>query len=383
MTPAARVQAAIEVLDQWLGGQPVEKALINWGRSNRYAGSGDRAAVRDLVFDAVRCKLSFAAHGGALTGRGLMLGRARALGVDPLFTGGPHAPAVLGNEGGAAPDGLIALDCPDWLAPALQDALGGDFPAVMQALQSRAPVFLRVNLLKTTLLAAQAKLAEDGVLTEPHPLADTALIVTENPRKVAASTAYSEGLVELQDAASQAVIAALPPIKGLKVLDYCAGGGGKTLAIAALRPAQIIAHDALATRLSDLPDRAKRAGAKVQLAETAKLAAIAPFDLILTDVPCSGSGAWRRQPEAKWALTPDKLATLTALQTEILDKAATLVAAGGWLAYATCSLLNAENQDQAAAFLQRQPSFALEKQLRLTPLDGGDGFFLALFQRRA
>ncbi|GHC45209.1 RsmB/NOP family class I SAM-dependent RNA methyltransferase [Neogemmobacter tilapiae] len=382
MTPAARVQAAIEVLDQWLGGQPVEKALINWGRSNRYAGSGDRAAVRDLVFDAVRCKLSFASQGGALSGRGLMLGRARALGVDPLFTGGPHAPAPLGDEGGSPPQGLAALDCPEDLAPALQAALGPDFAPVMTALQSRAPVFLRVNLLKSTRDAAQASLAADGVLTEPHILADTALIVTQNPRKVSASKAYAEGLVELQDAASQAVVQALPPLKGLNVLDYCAGGGGKTLAMAALRPARLVAHDANAARLSDLPERAKRAGAKVQLTETAKLPTVAPFDLILTDVPCSGSGAWRRQPEAKWALTLEKLASLVALQAEILDKVATMVAPGGALAYATCSLLNAENQDQATAFVQRHPQFALERQLRLTPLDGGDGFFLALFRHK-
>jgi 16S rRNA (cytosine967-C5)-methyltransferase len=383
MTPAARVQAAIEVLDHWLSGQPVEKLLTNWGRDNRYAGSGDRAAVRDLVYDAVRCKLSFAAQGGALSGRGLMLGRARALGLDPLFTGGPHAPALLGDEGGAAPEGLAALDCPDWLEAPLQAGLGADFAAVMNALQSRAPVFLRVNLLKSTRNAAQSVLAEDGIQTEPHALADTALIVTENPRKVASSRAYAEGLVELQDAASQAIIQALPPLGGLNVLDYCAGGGGKTLALAALRPARIVAHDAHAARLSDLPERAKRAGAKVQLANAAKLATMGPFDLILTDVPCSGSGAWRRQPEAKWALTPEKLAGLTALQAEILDGVAPMVAPGGWLAYATCSLLNAENQEQAADFLRRHPQFFLEKQLRLTPLDGGDGFFLALFRKLA
>lgn len=383
MTPAARVQAAIDILDQWLAGQPVEKALTNWGRANRYAGSGDRAAVRDLVFDAVRCKRSFAAHGGAMTGRGLMLGRARALGVDPLFTGGPHGPAPLGEEGGDRPEGLAALDCPDWLAAPLQAALGADFAAVMGALQSRAPLFLRVNLLKATLEQAQARLADEGIVAMPHPLATTALIVTENARKVAGSKAFAEGLVELQDAASQAVVQALPLCKGMKVLDYCAGGGGKTLAMAALHDGSIIAHDAHASRLSDLPDRAKRAGARVQLTDGAKLSSMAPFDLILTDVPCSGSGAWRRQPEAKWALTVEKLAGLTALQAEILDKVAPMVAPGGVLAYATCSLLQTENQDQAQAFLRRWPDYAAERTLRLTPLDGGDGFFLALFRRKA
>ena len=229
MTPAARLTAAIEVLDRILAGAPAEQALTNWGRTSRFAGSGDRHAVRDLVYDALRCKRSFAALGGAETGRGLILGGLRAQDADiaSLFTGEGHAPAQL-TEADAAqvPAGFAALDCPDWLGPQLQASLGADFEPVMRALQHRAPVFLRVNLRKTSLAAAQAALRQDGIKTVAHDLSKTALQVTDNARKIQNSTAYLSGLVELQDAASQAVTDLVPVRDGQRVLDYCSGGGG-------------------------------------------------------------------------------------------------------------------------------------------------------------
>lgn len=380
MTPGARAQAAISVLDRVVAGAPAEQALTNWGRASRYAGSGDRAAVRDLVFDALRRRRSAAALGGGETGRGLVLGLLRDQGADvaALFTGQGHAPAPPGpEEAGREPSGLEALDCPDWLAPALRESLGGDFAAVMGLLRQRAPVFLRVNTLRATVAGAQAALAAEGVGTQFNQLANTALEVTEGARKISSSAAYREGLVELQDAASQAVVAALPLSDGMTVLDYCAGGGGKTLAMAARARIRLTAHDADPRRMADLPARAARAGVKVQLTETARLRG--PFDLVLADAPCSGSGAWRRSPEAKWRLTPDRLADLTATQDAVLDAAAAL--SGGWIAYATCSLLAAENADRAAAFLARTPGWRLAGERRLTPLDGGDGFYLALLRR--
>jgi len=389
MTPAARIAAAIDLLDAVLAGQPAEKALTGWARRSRFAGSGDRAAIRDHVFDALRCRRSYAALGGAETGRGLMLGALRAAGRDPAeaFTGEGHAPAPLTAEEAAQTLTLadlpeeVALDCPAWLAPRLRASLGADFAAVLQALRRRAPVFLRVNLRRATVAEARARLDAEGIATAPHPLSDTALEVLENARKLQGSAAYRDGLVELQDAASQAITDLLPVSEGMKVLDYCAGGGGKTLAMAGRAEARFFAHDAAPQRMRDLPERARRAGVRVRLLDSRAVEAEAPFDLVLCDVPCSGSGAWRRSPEGKWRFSPEELDRLTAIQAQILDRAAGLVAPGGALAYATCSLLEEENAAQVSAFLERRAGFRLRRSRRLTPLDGGDGFYVALLQR--
>ncbi len=383
MTPAARVAAAIAVLDQILQGRAAEQALTNWGRASRYAGSGDRAALRDLVFGALRCKRSFAVLGGALTGRGLMIGALRAAGADPgaVFTGAGHAPApLLETEGAGVPEGLAALDCPDWLGPPLKASLGADFAPVMRLLQQRAPVFVRVNLAHCSREAAQTALADEGIVAVPHPFAATALDLRDGARKLQASRAYADGLVDLQDAASQAVVADLPVVAGARVLDFCAGGGGKALALAD-RGARVLAHDHDPRRMRDLPVRAERAGVRIALADGAAVVRAAPYDLVLLDVPCSGSGSWRRSPEAKWALTPDRLAELVALQAGILDQTCGWVAPGGVLAYVTCSLLDAENAAQINGFLARKPGWMLRKQRRLSPLDGGDGFFISLLAR--
>lgn len=384
MTPAARHQAAIEILDRILAGTPAEQALTGWARGARYAGAKDRAAIRDLVFDVLRCKRSCAHLGGGMTGRGLILGLLRSTGQETggIFTGQTHAPASLCDaEAAYAPPPLpepVALDCPDWLMPAFAASLGADHVTVLQALRHRAPVFLRVNLARIGREAAMARLAEDGIATRPHPLATTALEVTENARAVQRSAAYAEGLVELQDAASQAVVADLPALEGLSVLDYCAGGGGKSLAMAALG-AHVTAHDAHPARMRDLPARAARARARLPMTESPQ----GPFDLVLTDVPCSGSGSWRRAPGGKWGLTPERLDELHQVQRAILEETVPLVRPGGWLAYVTCSLFLSENQNQIAAFLTRHPEFTLHTRRSLTPLDGGDGFFLALLARNA
>jgi 16S rRNA (cytosine967-C5)-methyltransferase len=384
MTPAARLQAAIEVLDQILGNTPAEQALTRWARNSRYAGSKDRAAVRDIVFDALRCKRSFAHLGGAMSGRGLILGALRMQGQNPAehFTGIGHSPPPLSdaeahNTSAPMPDN-VALDCPDWLAPHLRSSLGANFAPVLRALRQRAPVFLRINAARTTQDHAISLLASDEIEVRPHPLAPTALEVCTNPRAIQQSAAYLDGLVELQDAASQAVIAALPPLQNMKVLDYCAGGGGKALAMAACG-ACVTAHDANPARMQDLPHRATRAQASI----TTTTCATGVFDLVLTDVPCSGSGSWRRSPAAKWSLTQDQLQALHRMQTKILDMARTHIRPGGLLAYVTCSMLDSENSHQISAFLERHADFALVKELRLTPLSGGDGFYLALAKANA
>jgi 16S rRNA (cytosine967-C5)-methyltransferase len=383
MTPAARISAAIGVLDSWLSGEPAERALTNWARASRFAGSGDRAAIRDLVFDAIRCRRSCAAAGGAETGRGLMIGALRDGGTDPatLFTGEGHAPAPLTEAERAVPDApadpLVRLDCPDWLAPRLRASLGDSFAPVMALLRTRAPVFLRVNLGRATVAEATRALAADEIAVRPHPLAASALEVTANARRVKSSAAFRDGLVELQDAASQAVVDALLPLPaGARVLDFCAGGGGKSLALAALG-ARVTAHDGDPRRMADLPGRARRAGVRIDLRDPEGLGAEEPFDLVLVDAPCSGSGAWRRQPEAKWRLDPARLSELAALQGTILREAARHVRPGGDLAYATCSLLDDENAAVVRGFLEDTPRFQMVAERRFTPLDGGDGFYVA------
>jgi 16S rRNA (cytosine967-C5)-methyltransferase len=386
MTPAARYAAAIDILDKILSGEAAEKALTNWARSNRFAGSGDRNALRDIVFDVLRCKRSFAGFGGAETGRGLVLGALRAAGIAPetVFGAAGYAPAALTDaeiEAGGTPAGLAALDCPDWLGPELRRSLGDDFEQVMLSLRSRAPLFLRVNGRKSTPKAAVRALAAEGILAQPHALAQTALEVVENPRKVQPSKCFQSGMVELQDAASQAIVEMLPLVPNQRVLDYCAGGGGKTLAMAGLCDARFFAHDISIARMKDIPARSKRAGVRVEVLSPSALTSSGSFDLVFADAPCSGSGSWRRAPEAKWALTADRLTELCAIQAEVMDKSSELVAQDGVFAYATCSLLKVENEDQVNAFLRRHPAWQLVAQKTLTPLDGGDGFYAATFKR--
>lgn len=385
MTPDARVSAAIDILDALNApNTSAERTLTNWARSNRFAGSSDRAAIRDLVFDALRCRRSYAWRSGSDTGRGLMLGHAAATGTElqTLFTGqgyGPAAPTETERtfrDLSEAPD-PVRYDCPDWLWPEMHRSLGDTLPKILGLMQTRARVFLRHNKARTTRNAAIALLAEDGVTATAHALSPTAIEVTANPRRVRNERAYREGLVELQDAASQAVTDTFLEFcpKG-RVLDYCAGGGGKSLALAA-HGYDVTAHDADPNRMSDIPARAARAKAAVKV--TTKPAGT--FDIVLCDAPCSGSGAWRRQPEAKWTLTPDRLAELKETQQSILDEAAPLVAPEGILAYATCSLMQPENADRIDSFLKENAAWRILFQKKFTPLDGGDGFFIAGLKR--
>ncbi|MGX9353888.1 RsmB/NOP family class I SAM-dependent RNA methyltransferase [Roseobacteraceae bacterium S113] len=383
MTPGARIQAAIECLDAIADGMPAEQALTRWARASRFAGSKDRAAVRDHVFAAVRRWRSSAAVGGADTGRGRMIGLCRQDGIDPasLFNGQGHAPAPLTDaemSAGETPHGAVACDLPDWAYARLVDEMGDkDAETEALALRRRAPVDLRVNTLKSNMSDAQELLRGEGIETDPHPLAATALRVREGARRVARSAAYTSGAVELQDVASQAVIAAIPELNGPRVMDYCAGGGGKALALAARFGCPIEAHDAAPDRMRNLPERAARAGAQITLRDKPG----GPYDLVLCDVPCSGTGAWRRAPDAKWRLGADELEALLDVQQAILSKAVALVAPGGMLVYATCSLFASENADQVARFLDKDVPVTLEFARTFRLSDGGDGFFVAVMRR--
>ena len=376
---------AIEILTDMADGMAAEQALSRWSRRSRFAGSKDRAAVRDHVFDALRQWRSAAQAGGSDTPRGVMIGLMRLQGADleTLFDGAGYAPAPLTEEEATPPappqDRGVRWDMPDWLLPHLDRSLGPKAEATALALRDRAPVTLRVNTARTTLEQARADLQADGIKTAPNTLADEALTITQGPRKLRGSSVYLDGRVELQDAASQAVVVALP--SGGKVLDYCAGGGGKALALAMDPDRRVFAHDIDPRRMSDLPGRADRAGATVTQIDTPDIAQHAPFDLVLCDAPCSGSGAWRRAPEGKWLLTPERLAALATIQDTILDDAVRLTAPGGVIAYATCSVLDTENEARIDAFHARHPGWQTCMTRRFDVSDEGDGFFLSQLKR--
>jgi 16S rRNA (cytosine967-C5)-methyltransferase len=388
MTPAARIAAAAEVLDRVIAGTPAEQALTGWARGARYAGSGDRAAVRDHVFDALRRLRSAAARGGAMTGRAVIIGLLREWGEDPasLFTGQGHAPAPLTAEeaaAGHAPEpGAEAMDLPDWLWALLCRESGEQGAAALAAqLRRRAPVMLRVNLRAGGRDEARDRLADDGVTAEPDAISPSALRVVDGARRIRGSAAYRDGLVELQDGASQAVVDELHLTTGMKTLDFCAGGGGKTLAMTGRADIAAFAHDADPDRMRDLPQRAARAGVRIDRVTLAEAHAQAPFDLVLCDVPCSGSGAWRRAPDAKWRLTPEALERLHARQDAILDQAAALTGANGTLADAPCSILASENTARVDAFLTRHPGWRQHHSRQWVPGASGDGFFTAYLRR--
>lgn len=387
MTPAARIQTAIEILDTILGGQPAEQALTAWARRSRFAGSKDRAAIRDHVFDVLRRRSSFGALGGGTTGRHLMIGSCRANGVslEEAFSGGTYGPAPLEtNEQEAGAEATAAtdrLDIPTWLWPVFQADLGEKADDVAGALRNRAPVQLRVNVGKSDRDTVQQKLRDEGIETVAHATVGTALNVLEGARKINNSTCFQDGLIELQDASSQAVIEALSLKPGMRVLDYCAGGGGKALALAAYDGVLVVAHDIAPQRMKDIPKRAARAGVEIQCASTADLEELVPFDIVLVDAPCSGSGAWRRSPAGKWELSQDRLDELVAIQSQVLSQCAELTTPEGVLAYATCSLLSVENNQQIDGFVSSHPTWACTFSKSWTPLEDGDGFYTAHLTR--
>ena len=382
MTPAARVQTAIELLDEIIEGTPAEKVMTAWARRSRFAGSKDRAAVRDHVFDVLRRRRSIFHADIPETGRALMQGLLLQDGADlnALFSGDGYGPSVLTEEEQAtlaAPVAKDVVDLPDWIQTLLQASLGDKFQENTTAMRSRAPVFLRVNLKISTRQDVIDRLLTDGVTAVASPLADTALEVTEGPRKVQNSSAFQDGEIEVQDASSQAAIAALPLQDGMRVLDYCAGGGGKTLAMGGRIDGTFVVHDAYPQRMRDLSFRADRAGLKIKTMDQEQLEQEPGFDLVFCDVPCSGSGAWRRSPDAKWRLSEDDLADLCETQATILNEASKHVSPESSLVYATCSMLNEENQDQIDRFLKENTGWGCVATFHRSLSDGCDGFFMA------
>ena len=385
MTPAARLQAAIEILDLVIesarnDGPPADALVTRYFKTRRYAGSKDRRAVRELAFRAIRRTAE-----RPTSGRSAILGLAQE---DPALLdlfGQPRGPEPLADGEQASAVGMV----PQWLVPELSPVVTqAEWPALLE----RASLDLRINGARTT---REAMLGEypDAALTPISPWG----LRLQSDSRIDESAPYREGLVEVQDEGSQLIALACQPAPRQKIIDLCAGAGGKSLALAAAAPgALILATDSNRARLSKLPPRADRAGAAIEprlLNPPHELEELEQWkdaaDVVLVDAPCSGSGTWRRNPESRWRLTPERLARLVAAQARLLDIAAELVRPGGTLVYAVCSLLAREGSGQIESFLGQRSDWSVQDALPdagrpdgggrlLTPgHDGTDGFFIA------
>jgi 16S rRNA (cytosine967-C5)-methyltransferase len=389
MTPAARLQAAIEVLDEVIAsardnGPPADSIVTRYFKQRRYAGSKDRRAVRELVFRAIRRSAE-----RPESGRSAVLGVVEDEPELAELFGQPRGPELVGEGERAARAGAV----PDWLRGELSPLVGeAEWPALLE----RAPLDLRVNV---------ARASRDDLLAQFEGSESTSLspwgIRLPADSRIDDHPAYAAGLIEVQDEGSQLIALACQPSGGQRILDLCAGAGGKSLALAAAAPeSTILATDSSRGRLSKLAPRAERAGAPIEtrlLSPPHELDELADWrdraDLVLVDAPCSGSGTWRRNPEGRWRLTPDRLTHLIQAQQRLLGIAAQLVRPGGRLVYAVCSLLSREGAGQTGAFLDSHSSWISEDPAiaggrsdgggrLLSPAhDGTDGFFVARLLR--
>jgi 16S rRNA (cytosine967-C5)-methyltransferase len=391
MTPAARVQAAIELLDDIIisardGGASADQLAKRFFAGRRYAGSKDRRAVRDLSWRAIR---AFGQR--PISGRAAMLALAdQDAELAALFDGSDYGPAVVASGEPRANPSLI----PDWLNSHFAEPITAD---EKQAMLERASLDVRVNSVKTTRDAVLPLLPD----AEPLDLPDAFRLPIDF--RLEEHAAYQDGQIEVQDYGSQLIVAACQATPGMTVLDLCAGAGGKTLALASAMAGkgQLIASDTNRNRLDQLGPRAERAGADFVETllldpgkELAKLDDLkGKCDLVLVDAPCSGSGTWRRNPETRWRLNPARLKRVVEEQANLLRIASELVAPGGYLVYAVCSVLDAEGRGQMDRFLEQNPEWQAEvialpagraygHGLLLTPAhDGCDGFYFARLQK--
>lgn len=431
MTPAARLAAAIEVFASIEADrQPAAEALKAWGVAHRFAGSGDRAAIAGLVYDALRRRASSAYLMDADTPRAILLGmlkRERGLDTDAiarLADGSRYGPGALTDRererlDHASMDGApahVAGDYPEWLDPYFARTFGDDRAQEGAALASRAPIDLRVNMLKATRTAASEMLAD----LEPRESAwspwGLRIVLGSDAKSppIHAEPAFIKGLIEIQDEGSQLAALFCGAKPGEQVVDLCAGAGGKTLALAAMMEnrGQLYATDDDKRRLAPIYLRLERAGARNVQVRTPKSAGDAladlagRIDLVLIDAPCTGTGAWRRNPDAKWRMRPGALERRKKEQAETLDRAVSLLKPTGRIVYVTCSVLDDENSLQVRAFLARHSAFSIRppatiaaclgekadafikmvrptrEGLLMTPrLTGTDGFFVSVLQR--
>jgi 16S rRNA (cytosine967-C5)-methyltransferase len=432
LTPAARCSAAIEVLtDIAERRRPAADALKDWGLAHRFAGSGDRAGIASLVYDALRRRASAAWIMGSESPRAILIGALRlqqglaAGSVAALFSGERFAPEPLSDDErarldtgtltGAPPD--VAGDAPAFVLPDLGATLGDDLIPELKALARRAPLDIRVNALRGDRAAVMPALAAFDAAPTPHAPHGLRIPIGADGRGPAlhVEAEFLEGWYEIQDEGSQLAAVLAAPRPGETIVDLCAGGGGKTLALAAEtgNGARLIATDGDPRRLAPIHERLRRSGAVAEVrtprtgrARTDVLEDLdGAVDRVVVDAPCTGSGTWRRNPDAKWRLRPGSLALRTAEQAQVLDRAARLVRPGGRIVYITCSLLSAENDAAVSGLLSRwrgrfdalpaaevlaaSPD-SLRGAVRTTThglqmsplLTGTDGFYVAVVARR-
>ena len=418
MTPAARLAAAIEILEGLeKTSEPADRYVRDWFRARRYAGSKDRAAVAERVYSVLRRRATFAWRMGS-DARSLVIASLLAEGetsgaIEALFSGANYAPPLLSEEErrrllcppAGEPPSHVKGEYPEWLELELRRAFGDALEAEMQAMGRRAPVDLRVNTLRAKRDDMLVGLRSLGLEAEPTPYAPDGIRIPsgEGLSRLQHTQFFQTGAFEFQDEASQIAAILCDARPGMRVLDLAAGGGGKSLALAAAMQNRgtILAFDIDPARLRDVRPRARRAGAAIVSATPAKDGpewGDGTFGIVLVDAPCSGSGTWRRSPELKWRLTPARLKELTALQTRLIDEGASRTRPGGRLVYATCSLLPCENEEAVAGFLSRNARFrvlpasdvwrkatgrdappGMGEYFRASPLKcGTDGFFVCI-----
>jgi len=413
MTPAARIQAAIDILEGLSASRlPADRFIREFFRARRYAGSKDRAAVAERVYDVFRHRASYAWRMNSETPRALVIASLLCEGteVPSLFTGDGYGPALLNDSELAAlvappgePAKHIKGEYPQFLQGELARAFGEHASLEMGAMLERAPVDLRVNTLKAERDEVIAALQTEGFDAQPTRYSPIGIRLPFATRGLEQSKSFLSGAFEFQDEAAQIAVLLAGAKPSTKVLDLAAGAGGKALALAAAMRniGELTAHDIDEGRLRQIAPRAHRAGISIIQTHTGPRPPGRPYDLVFLDAPCSGSGTWRRQPENKWRLTPERLDELNALQDMLLDQAAARAAGKARVVYATCSILPRENEDRIAAFLERHPTFkllpaseswsestdrrpplGLGDYLRVTPLvDEMDGFFTAVLAR--
>lgn len=372
MTPAAREAAAIEILAALQNtAQPVDRFLRDWFRARRYAGARDRAAMAERIYDIFRHRASYAWRMGSDQPRALVIASLmhESAELPEIFNGSRYAPAALtevelnalASPPQEPPPLAVLGEFPDWLEPELTRSLGNDLLPELQAMLSRAPIDLRANRLKTSRDMVCRELGSLGFEAKPMKFTPDGVRLNAGAglNALQKTGLFNNGAFEFQDEGSQILACLVEARSGQRILDFAAGAGGKTLAIAAemQNRGQIDAFDAQPDRMKPLAERARRAGAIIIRAVTDPASLAQDYDAVLIDAPCSGSGTWRRNPDAKWRLTRQLLMKLHDVQAEVLDRAAAYVRPGGRLIYATCSLFRSENEDAVSGFVSRNRAF--------------------------